>query len=64
MTPRRLFVLVVDESGPRPLKAIIKEALELVIEHCEGNKSRVARVMGISRNTIYRCLKGNVKYRW
>ena len=43
-----------QESGIANLKSLSRQAIERAIELCQGNLSEAARVLGISRNTLYR----------
>ena len=51
--------VVVTRSGiPLPtLKVVERMYVEAVLEHCEGNKMRAARLLGIDRRTLYRYLE-------
>ncbi|MEW6266738.1 MAG: sigma-54-dependent Fis family transcriptional regulator [Thermodesulfobacteriota bacterium] len=54
------------EAGPRPwerqdeilpLSLLEKHAIEHALRHCRGNMTRVARALGIGRNTLYSKIK-------
>ena len=48
------------EGGPPiewPLARVEKEHMLRVLEHCGGNKSRAARMLGISRKTMERKIR-------
>ncbi len=44
-------------SKVRPLKELEREMIELALDEADGNVSRAAMLLGISRNTIYRKFK-------
>jgi DNA-binding NtrC family response regulator len=39
------------------LKAVERMYVEAVLTHCQGNKMRAARILGIDRRTLYRHLE-------
>jgi len=53
----KLFqVETVDPNRIRNLEEITKAYAEKVLEHCEGNKSKAAEMLGISRTSLWRIL--------
>jgi transcriptional regulator of acetoin/glycerol metabolism len=49
--------LVKSDGTLRPLEAVVDDAIMLAIMHCEGNKTRALKGLGIGRSTFYRKLK-------
>jgi DNA-binding NtrC family response regulator len=41
----------------RTLEDLERQHIMQLLEECEGNQSRVARILGISRRTVYRKLR-------
>lgn len=41
---------------PRPLAEVEAEHIRAVLRHCNGNRSRAAKMLGIGRNTLWRKL--------
>jgi two-component system response regulator AtoC len=39
------------------MKAAEKKALERALKHCKGNRSLVARLLNVSRSTLYNKLQ-------
>jgi transcriptional regulator of acetoin/glycerol metabolism len=39
---------------PADLRTLSRQTIERTVAECEGNLSEAARVLGISRNTLYR----------
>jgi transcriptional regulator of acetoin/glycerol metabolism len=39
---------------PADLRTLSRQTIERTVTECEGNLSEAARVLGISRNTLYR----------
>ena len=53
------FLIVGDNpSELLPLEALERKYIMRVLEICQGNKSRAARILGIGRKTLYRKLVG------
>ncbi|MEW5952947.1 MAG: sigma-54 dependent transcriptional regulator [Bacillota bacterium] len=48
---------LIEPVSPTSLKDFESEAISRAMEHCQGNITRVARVLGIGRNTLYRKIK-------
>ena len=50
-----------DNESPTPLKAALgaaeKRILEQALTHCDGNRERTARVLGINRSTLFAKLR-------
>jgi len=44
------------DPTPQNLHALSRAAIARAVEHCGGNISQAARVLGISRQTVYRRL--------
>jgi transcriptional regulator of acetoin/glycerol metabolism len=44
-------------AGTQALDAVRRSAIEAALQRCAGNVSAAARSLGVSRNTIYRCLR-------
>ena len=63
--PARGPALAVDAAAGRPLKRVVEEAAKAVereaigqaLLHCEGSPARAARLLGISRASIYNKIK-------
>jgi transcriptional regulator of acetoin/glycerol metabolism len=53
----KVIRLTKSDGTLRPLDAITDDAIFLAIAHCEGNKSRALKALGIGRSTFYRKLK-------
>lgn len=53
--PRISFIL---GSRPPKLDFVKRAYMRLVIDHCNGNQSKAAKILGVSRETLYRALKG------
>ncbi len=45
-------------QSPQTMAQIEKQALTTTLDHCKGNICQTAKILGISRPTIYRKLKG------
>lgn len=41
-------------AGPGDLATVVHEHIYAVLQACEGNKARAAKVLGVSRSTLYR----------
>ncbi|MDY6863983.1 MAG: helix-turn-helix domain-containing protein, partial [Thermodesulfobacteriota bacterium] len=52
-TGNKKNALVLNEKNLN-LKEVEKMVIEQLLERYKGNKSKVARVLGIGRNTLYR----------
>jgi two-component system response regulator HydG len=48
-----------NSSAPRSLKEMEIQAVRDAINECNGNKSKAARMLGISRKAFYKRLKIN-----
>lgn len=46
-------------AAPLPLEALALQAMQQALQACGGNVSQAARRLGVSRNTIYRRLRGS-----
>lgn len=44
-------------GGLPPLRVVERMYIEAVLERCEGNKMRAAKILGIDRRTLYRYLE-------
>jgi transcriptional regulator of acetoin/glycerol metabolism len=44
--------------APSDLRTLSRQTIERTVAECEGNLSEAARALGISRNTLYRRLRG------
>jgi transcriptional regulator of acetoin/glycerol metabolism len=53
----KVIRLVKSDGTIRPLDAVIDDAIMLAIAHCEGNKSKALKALGVGRSTFYRKLK-------
>lgn len=40
----------------RPLREVEQEHVLAILDHCHGNRTEAARVLGIDRKTLYRML--------
>jgi transcriptional regulator with PAS, ATPase and Fis domain len=45
-------------DAPSDLRTLSRQTIERTVADCEGNLSEAARALGISRNTLYRRLRG------
>lgn len=52
--PRISFIL---GSRPPRLEFVKREYMRLVLSHCNGNQTKAAKLLGISRETLYRELR-------
>lgn len=52
--PRHIIAFLDDDGDVRPLIDIERDAIEMAIQHCNGQMSDVARRLGIGRSTLYR----------
>ncbi|MFZ1607114.1 sigma-54-dependent Fis family transcriptional regulator [Candidatus Aalborgicola defluviihabitans] len=50
----------VDEGTTPDLRTLSHQTIERTVEQCDGNLSEAARLLGISRNTLYRWRRGNL----
>jgi DNA-binding NtrC family response regulator len=48
-----------DQASPTTLKELEIQAIRETLRKCNGNKSKTARLLGISRKAFYKRLKGN-----
>ena len=55
----RVFLITVREVTPEPLTVAQAErrAIESMLAHTKGDKSKAARLLGIGRKTLYRKLE-------
>jgi DNA-binding NtrC family response regulator len=49
----------IDQNSPKTLKELEIQAIRETLRKCNGNKSKTARLLGISRKAFYKRLKGN-----
>ena len=47
-------VILPPESGFPPLNTVIERYVERVLDHAKGNRTRAAKILGISRRTLHR----------
>jgi DNA-binding NtrC family response regulator len=50
---------IIDQTSPKTLKELEIQAIRETLRKCNGNKSKTARLLGISRKAFYKRLKGN-----
>jgi DNA-binding NtrC family response regulator len=48
-----------DQTSPKTLKELELQAIRETLRKCNGNKSKTARLLGISRKAFYKRLKGS-----
>jgi len=51
-----------SSSPPPPLKEVERQALIQAMQYCRGDKAKAARVLGVSRTTLYNKLKRHDLY--
>jgi DNA-binding NtrC family response regulator len=49
---------IIDQTSPKTLKELEIQAIKETLRKCNGNKSKTARLLGISRKAFYKRLKG------
>lgn len=54
---RSVLVLGDDPAGFAPLEDVERQYILRVVEACNFNKSKAARILGIGRKTLYRRLE-------
>jgi DNA-binding NtrC family response regulator len=52
--PRISFIL---GSRPPKLEFVKRQYMQLVLDHCNGNQTKAAKMLGISRESLYRALR-------
>jgi DNA-binding NtrC family response regulator len=50
---------IIDHTSPKTLKELELQAIRETLRKCHGNKSKTARLLGISRKAFYKRLKEN-----
>jgi DNA-binding NtrC family response regulator len=55
--PQEIVAASGAQTSSRTLEEIEREHILELLDRCDGNQSRVAKVLGISRRTVYRKLK-------
>jgi DNA-binding NtrC family response regulator len=50
---------VIDQTSLKTLKELEIQAIRETLRKCNGNKSKTARLLGISRKAFYKRLKEN-----
>lgn len=56
MVRRAVNVRTESAFEPRPMAEVEAEHIRAVLRHCNGNRSRAAKMLGIGRNTLWRKL--------